>query len=1004
MSAAGSALTDRAVSWVTTNSRVISVQAGGLTAVLTAAGAGAASVTAASEGVASSKLNFVVISPCCQVGDGSTPAVEQGFNDALTRNKILVLIPVANPASRVGNGYVQMVQSASGTTYMLAEGDAVGTAFVVSGPLLAAYQLLGGPAGPLAYPLGDASAGGMQRFAGGIALAGTPVRQVGGGILAKWTTLGSETGAAGFPTGDAAPFSTIGANSGSSQAFSGGVIYAASAGPRGGQAYFVSGLILARYTALGGVNGDYGMPVGDEFVNAGVHQQNFEGGNFTYSPGDAAAKEHPAAKVPGVIVAPGTVTAGGKARLAIVGFNDNTTLRVSVTGQPDFLITTANGAFSWDMSFPLTAASSTIAIHAADTKSSATADGSLTVRGFNTSRVPITKVQGDGQTGPPGSLLPISLRVAVEDSSGNPVSGAAVTFQASSGAQVTAASAVTDGTGMAETWVRLQSAEGVALIVADAPRVASAPVTFGVRSAASSLTNFPKLQQAGDTLIGNGTARIAQKGALLTAVAMILRYHQNRNELPSPNGYADPVTLNQYLTGYCPADTKGNPVCDGYLANPGSGEQVVNVWRAIQFTGAADVDVMAPPSAIQDYLAQGSPVLVSLGMWLNGSLAGGHYVVAIGVNSDGSIAIQDPSPLFARTNLNDYINGFTVAGGQWKADIRGALRFVLRSPVASRFLVSALSQPPALMQALTMSVTSAVGLCGQSLDLLDAVDGTGGLASSTGTLISRIGVCDGVQSTYQIRIGAAQAFYALVSDLATAGSETDVSGSAIGNYKVTRPQLNLVLAAQDAGFTPAGVVNAATFAPGIAPGGILSIFGYGLADSGQTTTVDIDGSALTVLLASPFQVNAVLPGGVTPGSHTLRVVSPFGTAQQTVTVSAVAPGIFLVGNPPIPAVTNQSYALAGPTNPVPRGQSMIIFATGLGAVTQNGSLSATVSPVSVVLNGTELAAQFAGLAPGFFGLYQVNVAVPAATPPGLGVPLALKVGGQVGNTVSVAIQ
>ena len=89
MSPAGDALTDRPVSWSTTNSRVVTItSAKNGTAVVKAVGGGAASVTAASEGKASQKLNVIVISPCCQVGDGAPPVVQQSFRDALTRNKI----------------------------------------------------------------------------------------------------------------------------------------------------------------------------------------------------------------------------------------------------------------------------------------------------------------------------------------------------------------------------------------------------------------------------------------------------------------------------------------------------------------------------------------------------------------------------------------------------------------------------------------------------------------------------------------------------------------------------------------------------------------------------------------------------------------------------------------------------------------------------------------------------------------------------------------------------
>jgi uncharacterized protein (TIGR03437 family) len=283
------------------------------------------------------------------------------------------------------------------------------------------------------------------------------------------------------------------------------------------------------------------------------------------------------------------------------------------------------------------------------------------------------------------------------------------------------------------------------------------------------------------------------------------------------------------------------------------------------------------------------------------------------------------------------------------------------------------------------------------------VDATGGVASK-GALVSRFAPCDGSGATYQIRVGAAQPFRALVSDLAAGGSLTDVSSHTVVNYKATRPQLKLVLSPMDVSFSAAGVVNAATFAPDIAQGGIISIFGSGLSDPSVQSALDMDGTALPVLLASPFQINAVVPADVPAGSHTLTVHSAFGAAQQQITVAAVAPGIFQLGNPPVGAITNVSYALIGPANPLPRGQSLVIFATGLGTVTENGELSNTNATVTVVLNGAELPVQFAGLAPGYAGLYQVNVAVPSSTPPGLGIPLSLKVGGQLSNTVTTAIQ
>jgi uncharacterized protein (TIGR03437 family) len=458
------------------------------------------------------------------------------------------------------------------------------------------------------------------------------------------------------------------------------------------------------------------------------------------------------------------------------------------------------------------------------------------------------------------------------------------------------------------------------------------------------------------------------------------------------------------LLAYCVAESPSNQLCDGFLSNPASGEQIVNLWRAAEFTGGVDVTAQNPTLAtIADLVAQGEPVLLSLGLSLNGTLAGGHFVVAIGIAADGSIVIQDPSPLFARTNLNDYLNGFTAGGGTWTAGLRGVVRFALSSPSGTRFMVGALSQPAGLMQSFALAVNSAAGSCGLPLDLLDAVDSSGN-PPAAGPLISRIDVCDGSQPVYQIAVGAAQPYRAFVTDLAPGGTSMDISGSAAATYKVTRPLLALAVGPQDVSFTAGAVVNAATFTSGIAPGGIMTIFGAGLAGPGSATTVDMDGSVATVLWASPFQINAQVPPGIAPGVHTLRVSSLYGVAQQSVSVSAVAPAIFLMGNPSAGAVLNQDFSINGPANPLPRGQVLVVYATGLGAVTRQGQLSVTTAPVTAVVNGQELPVQFAGSAPGYVGLYQVNVPIPTAMPPGLGVSLTLKEGGQLSNTVVVALQ
>src|ERR1035441_5327995 len=106
-------------------------------------------------------------------------------------------------------------------------------------------------------------------------------------------------------------------------------------------------------------------------------------------------------------------------------------------------------------------------------------------------------------------------------------------------------------------------------------------------------------------------------------------------------------------------------------------------------------------------------------------------------------------------------------------------------------------------------------------------------------------------------------------DLAPGGSMTDLSGIAPASYRAARPQFYLTLGPESVSFTAASVVNGATFTPGIAPGGVVSIFGTGLSGTGQATTVDMDGTAMRLLFATPFQINAEVPGVACPWKYTM---------------------------------------------------------------------------------------------------------------------------------------
>ena len=70
----------------------------------------------------------------------------------------------------------------------------------------------------------------------------------------------------------------------------------------------------------------------------------------------------------------------------------------------------------------------------------------------------------------------------------------------------------------------------------------------------------------------------------------------------------------------------------------------------------------------------------------------------------------------------------------------------------------------------------------------------------------------------------------------------------------------------------------------------------------------------------------------------------------------------------------------------------------------SGPLSFTSSTPSVIVGGIAATLQFSGLAPGFVGLYQVNVLVPANAPVGAAVPVVVSTGSATSNTTTIAVQ
>jgi uncharacterized protein (TIGR03437 family) len=110
---------------------------------------------------------------------------------------------------------------------------------------------------------------------------------------------------------------------------------------------------------------------------------------------------------------------------------------------------------------------------------------------------------------------------------------------------------------------------------------------------------------------------------------------------------------------------------------------------------------------------------------------------------------------------------------------------------------------------------------------------------------------------------------------------------------------------------------------------------------------------------------------------------------------------------------NQNGSVNSPDNPEARGNILVVFLTGQGAVNppQATGQAAPASPLSVAslrasasIGRVNAEVKFLGLTPGFVGLAQANIEIPASAPTGLEVVMFVSVDGQAGNTATVAIR
>jgi len=169
--------------------------------------------------------------------------------------------------------------------------------------------------------------------------------------------------------------------------------------------------------------------------------------------------------------------------------------------------------------------------------------------------------------------------------------------------------------------------------------------------------------------------------------------------------------------------------------------------------------------------------------------------------------------------------------------------------------------------------------------------------------------------------------------------------------------------------------------------------------------VSASASPLSVYYVSSTQINALLPATAS-GLTQITVQNSAGSSSVNVYVDTAAPAIFTQdasGTGPAAALNALDQKLITSANPLLPGDTVELYATGLGLTTPMNGLDYAVQQPTVTVGGMACPVTFAGAAPGYVGLDQINCTIPAGLASNESAPVVITSGGRTSNTATLAI-
>lgn len=301
---------------------------------------------------------------------------------------------------------------------------------------------------------------------------------------------------------------------------------------------------------------------------------------------------------------------------------------------------------------------------------------------------------------------------------------------------------------------------------------------------------------------------------------------------------------------------------------------------------------------------------------------------------------------------------------------------------------------------------------------------------------------NGLPLSSQTVAGGQNGLMAMIPDSELGNAGAFVVRVKLGNSTLTNARA-LALTSVVAPMT-ATSVEAASYSATVAPGQIIALFGNdfvpgsGIAAANtlplprslQAVSVYVNGVAAPLYFTSDTQINYQMPYSTSAGAASIVVLRDDGIASYgSVNVATAAPALFAAdaSGKGQAAAQNSDFSRNGDPAMDPqskrarKGDYVVLYGTGAGAQFVNASnnqpltikdgeaatsspLAATASLPTATVGGKPATVYFSGLAPGFVGLWQLNVQVPADAPSGANVEVLISFGGKTANRMTIAVE